>query len=334
MGRVTAKRATRQTMSALVAVFMVASFCLGIARIPLAAADPGSARLSLPWSPDDPPWVLLKGIHSWSGKIQPASSLDFAPSPSGGIGNVLAAGDGVAYRDGNCAPNFVRIDHGNGLHTSYYHITDIPDSLRDGTPVRRGQFLGRTGEALPCGGRANGAHVHFTVWNFSGQFDRSPRQEANVVGMDIGGWKIEWNGRLGQACLRLLTTAERRCVGERIPATNSTPAPFPRPEMPIPDAIAPPVPRQPDNSRGVATPLPHPFPSGMLPVPQPGSRPPAVLPAPRPRLSVSPDWPARSWGGFCDSGRLATISGAGDWTSWLGCLLEWLWMRLASLPRS
>jgi Peptidase family M23/FG-GAP-like repeat len=59
---------------------------------------------------------------------------------------------------------YVRVDHGNGWDTTYYHLINI--AVSDGQLVSRGTTLGYTGESTACwGGQATAYHVHFSLWH-------------------------------------------------------------------------------------------------------------------------------------------------------------------------
>ncbi len=178
----------------------------------LAHLNDGSAQLSLPWATGES-WTLYSGLHSWVGNTSPTSSIDFTTSS----GNVRAAGDGIVHRnDGSCgnSPGYVRIDHGNGWQTTYYHLQNMPTSLTEGSTIHRGDLLGQVGTNTPCGGTADGAHVHFTLWHFTGAFTFSSSQEASWVGVDIGGWNITWDGQFRHACM--VKSGVTKCVGDQI----------------------------------------------------------------------------------------------------------------------
>jgi len=57
------------------------------------------------------------------------------------------------YFEGNC----VVIDHGQGLLTLYFHLSEF--KVKEGEPVKRGQILGLSGGT----GRATGPHLHVAV---------------------------------------------------------------------------------------------------------------------------------------------------------------------------
>jgi LasA protease len=140
----------------------------------IAASLPAN-KLSLPWK-EGQRWKLSGGPHGWGGTARPWSALDFA----GGDGQVHAARSGLVYKPcGNTT--WVQVRHGEGWVTDYYHLTSIP-RFTDGTKIKRGQYLGKTGTAVACGGSAYGAHVHFNV-RYKG---------AHIAwhGQKLGGWTI------------------------------------------------------------------------------------------------------------------------------------------------
>jgi murein DD-endopeptidase MepM/ murein hydrolase activator NlpD len=57
------------------------------------------------------------------------------------------------YFEGNC----VVIDHGQGLLTLYFHLSEF--KVKEGDPVKRGQIVGLSGGT----GRATGPHLHVAV---------------------------------------------------------------------------------------------------------------------------------------------------------------------------
>jgi murein DD-endopeptidase MepM/ murein hydrolase activator NlpD len=216
----------RLGISALLLLLAVsASLSTQIAGAPPASAGDGSAQLSLPWATGES-WTLLSsligtGAHSWDGYTSPTSSLDFTATG----GSVRAAGDGTVHRnDGTCgkSPGYVRIDHRNGWHTTYYHLANIPVGLTEGSTVHRNDFLGNVGNNTPCGGQAPDiAHVHFTIWHFTaGAFTLAnpakTNNQANVFGLDIGGWTVEWNAAGNTTCLRRISDGTVKCVGDTI----------------------------------------------------------------------------------------------------------------------
>jgi murein DD-endopeptidase MepM/ murein hydrolase activator NlpD len=72
---------------------------------------------------------------------------------------VAAMNDGTVllsrflYFEGNC----VVIDHGQGLLTLYFHLSEL--EVKEGDPVKRGEIIGLSGGT----GRATGPHLHVAV---------------------------------------------------------------------------------------------------------------------------------------------------------------------------
>jgi len=72
---------------------------------------------------------------------------------------VAAMNDGTVllarflYFEGNC----VVIDHGQGLLTLYFHLSEL--KVKEGDPIKRGQEIGLSGGT----GRATGPHLHVAV---------------------------------------------------------------------------------------------------------------------------------------------------------------------------
>ncbi len=133
--------------------------------------------LALPWALNKA-WRLTGGPHGWSGQSRPYNSLDL----SGGDGRVLASADGVLVK--SCVASgsaILKLVHSNGYSTTYYHLERLA-ALDNGVSVKRGDFLGMIGNALPCGGHTSGAHVHLAL-GFRGQ-------EVAVDGKNIGGWQF------------------------------------------------------------------------------------------------------------------------------------------------
>ena len=93
----------------------------------------------------------------FNGKAQrPHWGLDFrvptgTPVAVMNSGTVLLAR--FLYYEGNC----VVIDHGQGLLTLYFHLSEI--KVKEGDPVKRGEEIGLSGGT----GRATGPHLHVAV---------------------------------------------------------------------------------------------------------------------------------------------------------------------------
>jgi murein DD-endopeptidase MepM/ murein hydrolase activator NlpD len=93
----------------------------------------------------------------FNGEAQrPHWGLDFrvptgTPVAAMNSGTVLLAR--FLYFEGNC----VVIDHGQGLLTLYFHLSEF--KVKEGDPVKRGQEIGLSGGT----GRATGPHLHVAV---------------------------------------------------------------------------------------------------------------------------------------------------------------------------
>ncbi len=92
------------------------------------------------------------------------SGTDFKAAPGT---PVTAANDGVVVLAKNryYAGNSVILDHGEGLYTCYYHLSEI--DVKTGQKVTKGQRLGLSGAT----GRVTGPHLHFAAMLYGIQVD-------------------------------------------------------------------------------------------------------------------------------------------------------------------
>ncbi|MCO5969755.1 M23 family metallopeptidase [Actinoallomurus soli] len=134
------------------------------------ADTPLDTGLMLPWGVGQS-WTLLatdKGVSGFDG----------------GDGRVLAPGDGRIYRLCSSAAGhgLVLLIHPNGLATQYYQLSDVT-KVRDGSLVKRGDYLGRTGTEQPCGGgEAPQRMVRFAIGDATGTMQLDHFQ--------LGGWTL------------------------------------------------------------------------------------------------------------------------------------------------
>jgi murein DD-endopeptidase MepM/ murein hydrolase activator NlpD len=84
--------------------------------------------------------------------------IDFA-APTGTP--VVAVADGeVIHADFNGGyGKLIIIDHGQGHHTYYAHLSAYASDIRPGTPVRRGETIGLVGST----GFSTGPHLHYEI---------------------------------------------------------------------------------------------------------------------------------------------------------------------------
>lgn len=130
--------------------------------------------LALPWAANGGNWRHW-GVHGDSGTSTPYNAIDFY----GGDRDVRAAQSGRLYRFCGTSTPYIKVIHDNGWTTGYYHTVD-QTTVADGSQVALGAYIGEIGEQLPCGGRANGDHVHWTLWQGN--------TAVGVNGKEIGGW--------------------------------------------------------------------------------------------------------------------------------------------------
>ena len=72
---------------------------------------------------------------------------------------IVASNDGkvVLAQDRFYAGNSIIIDHGQGIYSCYYHLSEF--SVKEGDMVRKAQVIGLSGDT----GRITGPHLHFSI---------------------------------------------------------------------------------------------------------------------------------------------------------------------------
>lgn len=224
-GRGHSSRSSRAIKVVLAALVAVGTIVLP-PTTPVRAANQGGPQLSLPWPTGNNFWFF--GPHNWADVTSaPWNSLDISIL-GGKVSPVLAARGGYAHFDG-CNPStggFVRLDHGDGWETTYYHMTGIP--VTDGQWVNRGDFVGNTGTIDQTnggckGGTANGAHVHFSVWyvsapNGCATFDvNNTRCQVDLNNFPIGDWVVtRGNVQYGGCFTSIVDSSLQKCVPEPV----------------------------------------------------------------------------------------------------------------------
>jgi len=157
--------------------------------------DDRGLAMGLPW-PVGESRYLTQGPHAPGGSI--LAALDFAGSP-GAL--VHAARGGVVYHAcPGAADTYVRIDHGGGVESHYYHLDSI--SVPNGQWVSRWAPIGVQGTKVRCGGWVTGAHFQFWI--------KVNGQNLAIDGIDIGGWRVSGN------CMVRIRDGLSRCVNSLI----------------------------------------------------------------------------------------------------------------------
>lgn len=98
--------------------------------------------------------------HPVTGRVQPHMGVDFE-LPAGSP--IFAARTGTVVRFGknHAAGNFVVLNHGGGVESSYNHMLRVDPRIRTGLRIGAGQQVGQIG----CTGYCTRAHLHFAVKN-------------------------------------------------------------------------------------------------------------------------------------------------------------------------
>ena len=135
--------------------------------------------LALPWKASQS-WTMVSAPGHLPAGADPLAQASFA----GGNGRVLAAGSGRMYRfctssgGHGSGDALIELIHPDGSATEYYQL-DRETTVRDGSAVRQGAYLGKTGTSLACGGSSGRPDVEFTLLRAGG---------GGLDGAAIGGW--------------------------------------------------------------------------------------------------------------------------------------------------
>lgn len=90
------------------------------------------------------------------------------PVHAAGRGRVVLAGD--FYFSGNG----IFVDHGLGVYTGYFHLSEI--LVSEGDMVETGDLIGRAGAT----GRVTGPHLHWSLW-----VDGTGQDAGNLLGLEL-----------------------------------------------------------------------------------------------------------------------------------------------------
>ena len=151
------------------------AFAAAASRVP---ATPPTLWLPFAWHSS---W-WANGPHSDNGESGTRNNVDLGPGGDGVDGDALAAAAGVAHVHA-CPPGlgwYVRVDHGNGWMTQYWHLGSVASGLDGRTEVTPGTYLGST--AIKCGNPSPFSHVHFGLFG--------PGQPYPLDGVSVGGYTI------------------------------------------------------------------------------------------------------------------------------------------------
>ncbi len=97
----------------------------------------------------------------------PHRGMDFS-APKGTPIKCVADGKVILVGNHYYAGNSVYVDHGNGVVSMYFHMSEV--KIKVGDTVQRGQILGLSGST----GRATGAHLHLSIGVLGKLVDPAP----------------------------------------------------------------------------------------------------------------------------------------------------------------
>jgi hypothetical protein len=215
------RRIGHRLLAAGVAGLLAAGFVLVLAAsAPEARTRPPPPPLALPWTAGKA-WTYLGGPHNTNGcpnggfnctNGHPWNSLDL----TGPDGIVRAAASGTVEDTDRCparGSSLVIINHGQGWHTTYYHVANV--RVHPGDPVDLGQRIGSVSNLHGCGGHSDGAHVHFSVAYYTGDYSWT----SGGVDLDhfqIGDWVFHDGRTQYSGCATNVVNGRRVCPGGSI----------------------------------------------------------------------------------------------------------------------
>jgi murein DD-endopeptidase MepM/ murein hydrolase activator NlpD len=115
---------------------------------------PVNARITSPYGERVHPVLHTRIMHD---------GVDFGAACGTDV-RAAAAGTVVAVEHNSASGNRVKIDHGDGVITGYYHLSAFKTSV--GAKVEQGDVIGEVGST----GRSTGCHLHFAKMDESGTY--------------------------------------------------------------------------------------------------------------------------------------------------------------------
>lgn len=246
------------------------------------------------------PGLTSAGLHNG---VDLAAPLGY-PIRSAAAGSVVFVGLGYSY--GNTG-YLVAVDHGDGVVTTYNHMSQDGIIVKAGDQVREGQIIAVVGNE----GRSSGPHLHFTVRIDAVPVDPVPYLLSKGVDLKAGRTvtpvplTADWlAAKDALARLKAEGTASGSGAGTGAttpatsPRTGGTPSEDPSPQVvatvppvtvgvPAPGDPAPSTPPEPSPTPTVE-PTPPPTPAPTPPVEPTPTPTPAAEPSPTASASVAP----------------------------------------------
>lgn len=115
---------------------------------------PVNARITSPYGERIHPVLHTRIMHD---------GVDFGAACGTDV-HAAAAGTVVAVEHNAASGNRVKVDHGDGVITGYYHLSAFRTSV--GAKVEQGDVIGEVGST----GRSTGCHLHFAKMDESGTY--------------------------------------------------------------------------------------------------------------------------------------------------------------------
>lgn len=282
---------------------------------------PAAGHLSAPLEVLIPTSPFGPRINPLTGEV---GEIHWGQDYGAACGTLVYAADAGRVRNVGWSPygggNRIEIDHGNGLVTTYNHLSGI--AVNKGESIDVGQVIAKVGTT----GSSTGCHLHFEtikdgkyvnplLWILDPikQVDRL--DSIAFTDYSTSGAKSAWTLPGGSSGTEGVITPEAEKDGGKIPPGTTVPPA--RPEPPLPDRPTPvpthptPSPTETPTPSPTGTPEPTPTPTGPT-TPTGPATPTPTTPAPNPS-STKPSGPVvpPSTGASSGSGSPSTSQGTG-----------------------